>query len=200
MGANDVIHRQRLAQLADELDKLEGFINMKAWVYVGAGTLEDAQAHPCGTAACIAGKAGLMPVFRAQGFRWWFPSPAFRHGEFTEKPSVFFGDDVSNAVFTGYWAVRNIHTPEHVVLVLEAFLSDWTFENFVASAEGDMLFTSNWEPPYKVQDAVEATAPQEKFFPVHGWGSYEELGSWTDMASEETLAKRREQSSDPAPS
>jgi len=52
--------------------------NMKSWCSIASGTsktflmklIGQAVKNPCGTSACLAGKAGLIPKIRRMGFRW----------------------------------------------------------------------------------------------------------------------------------
>lgn len=142
----------RIAQLADELEKLEGFIYMTDWVRgVSMDDVEAAYANPCGTAACIAGKAGLMSVFHARGYKW----DGFG---FTTRPEVFFGRRVYYSIFVGTWAQDNIHTPQQAALVLRDFLQWFTLEAWWAQV--------NWTPSDQLCDEITALRPTEKVFPV----------------------------------
>lgn len=79
--------------------------------------LKDAVDNPCGTAACLAGKAGLMRRFRNLGFKWTMKfEPGFFSydeghfsGEFEYRDSTgddavreFFGDDAYEELFMDF--------------------------------------------------------------------------------------------------
>ncbi len=191
--------RRRIKTLVAELSKLEGFIHMTGWMAEPNTTTDEgyekflkrARKNPCGTAACIAGKAGLMDVFRKEGFYWDYYSG---RGGFSIEASAFFGQDVHYSVFTGYWAVRNIDTPQQAVIVLQAFLKEWTWATYQkvrGSAEDPFL--RSWMPPAAIRDRVEALRVKEKFFPVHGWGSQLIDDDWRHWQSKATMKAARKQ-------
>ncbi len=169
--------RRRLNTLADELSNLDGFVHMGDWMTVPHRDSLDrsnlrraAQANPCGTAACIAGKAGLMEVFREEGFEW-----DFKDWGFTIPPLDFFGVEAYVAVFCGKWAMQHIHTPQQAALVLRDFLAQEA-QGALPAELSSVTYTSMspatyamWSPSEPVQQAVEACPPPQKNFPVSGW-------------------------------
>ena len=163
------MHRRRAETLLEEFRKLgPGFVQMRDWVSEEV-PVDVACANPCGTAACIGGKAGMMEVFREEGF-YWTGTVSFRtETVFSVHPREFFGNDMHDAVFLGDWACDYVHTTRHVVLVLEAFLEDLD-ENSYGH------FDEDWLPNRDVRDFVEDTQPEWKTFPVNdkrvGCGAY----------------------------
>lgn len=167
------IYRKRINTLIRELQKHpDGFIAMETWAdprIAVAGLRAEAEANPCGTACCLAGKAGLMKVFQAQGFSWRFDDLATTHGgtlrsyvfdpsnAFTMNPSAFFGAALTSAVFTGHWACANLSTPAQAIIVLRAFLRDAE----TAKRQGFL-----WEPSTRTQSRIRAMSPERKNFPV----------------------------------
>ncbi len=92
--------RQRLEHLADELERyeeeLEPHFDMEVWsqrLHVDS-TLEDLL-HGCGTAACAAGFACLLPALKADGlYLYGGKVPGFGHNTAsTEALRQFFGID-----------------------------------------------------------------------------------------------------------
>jgi len=170
----------RVKQLIEEFRIFNdvGFINMVDWAVSEApGTeydkLTQAINNPCGTAACIAGKAGLMQVFRDQGFKW-----CFRNDGFSIEPQEFFGEETYNCVFIGTWCSEHVHTPTHAVLVLEDFLRQWD----QALNDGKVAnFNHYWEPEASVVKMIYESRPDVKEFPASQITmiSYEDgLGYW----------------------
>jgi len=172
------IYKKRIKQLIKEFKKqgTAGAIHMNSWVY-GRPDSVKALANPCGTAACIAGKAGLMPAFRKKGFRWNFLTRRF-----SNPPEVFFGNEVYCAVFIGTWCSKHIHTPAQAVLVLEDFLENGRLD-------------CEWVPTPSVAEQVEALNPDYKIFEVssialsRNAGSYKE-GDYSQLKRKQARFKK----------
>lgn len=157
----------RVERLIEELRSYgdEGAIDMLTWMLRrreyeaadGALYSRAARANPCGTAACIAGKAALMQMFMDEGFFWDFDQ-AF----FSIPPSEFFGRAVNDAVFEGRWAMHNIHTPAQAVILMEHFLDVYRCQAG-RTAPGGL-----WQPSEHVVASIRALLPEAKLFPVTG--------------------------------
>ena len=114
------VQLRRIEILIEELEKLrkakpKGKFNMRIWCALKRAAtravlrkqIREAVKNPCGTSACLAGKAGLIPRIRKMGFKWdtidrWGDHGGFRYKKFIREAAVraFFGDDV-------YWGVFN---------------------------------------------------------------------------------------------
>lgn len=85
--------------------------------------ISEAVKNPCQTAACLAGKAGLMPRFRRMGFSWRFSHfgilfgkneigacASFKYKEYKGVLAVkmFFGADVTKEVFMQTLGIRTL--------------------------------------------------------------------------------------------
>ncbi len=156
---------RRIKILIEEFEKFgnKGFVYMDEWVNtdnvpesdMGRGDRKfiiEAGKNPCGTAACIAGKAGLMPRFRRLGFKYniyW--------GSFNVSADRFFGESFHEAVFVGRFAVSNVHTPKQAVILMKAFLED------VDRAEA---LGVDWVPNERVRNRITKLTPDVKTFPV----------------------------------
>lgn len=169
-------HRRRLLRLIAEFERLDGFVymdafvvgnNCAAWISGADFKLQDehlraAIRNPCGTAACIAGKAGLMPVFRRQGLRYNYQDS----GQYQKQLEKFFGIAVTRAVFLGDWAISHIHTSKHARIVL----SDLVAEADKCNPDWFCVrFTTDWLPTNKTARIVLKSQPKEKVFPVSGF-------------------------------
>jgi len=87
--------------------------------------------NPCGTSACLAGKAGLIPKIRKLGFQWditpksYGTSAGFSYTEnefrYTGNSAVslFFGGGVFKAVFLD---VKGINTLHQGIMALKRFV------------------------------------------------------------------------------
>jgi len=89
--------------------------------------------NPCGTAACLCGKAGLMPRFRRMGFRWDVSKSGKVEGKFYYSKRgrardtygevatmEFFGFDVYDDVFIN---VDEIKTLSQGIKALKRFVA-----------------------------------------------------------------------------
>jgi len=109
----------KLRQRAIDRDREIEF-NMASWMEPGMSSpnlrskIDKAVRNPCGTEACLCGKAGLIPRIRRLGFKWdiipksYGTSANFQytggdgdryHGSHAVKE--FFGEDVTEEVFLG---------------------------------------------------------------------------------------------------
>lgn len=147
----------RLRLLIAKLRTMDGFIDMGRWTDMDLpqSKLKDAMSNPCGTACCLAGKAGLMPEFHKLGFKWKWEH-TFYMG-FTIEPEEFFGHVIRQALFAGDWTMANLSTPRQAVLVMEHLLDDPR----EAAACG-----SYWMPAADIRARVHELAPAERHFPV----------------------------------
>jgi hypothetical protein len=100
----------------------------------------EATKNPCGTAACLAGKAGLIPRIRRMGFKWdVLPERSYLTGQaqagfhydgWTGDHAVqeFFGSDVFHEVFMDISGIRTllqgIRALEKIVKEEEAIRND----------------------------------------------------------------------------
>lgn len=154
------LQRERVLQLIEGLKAApDGYVLMRNWtdsnyVDVPEEMREDymkrASANPCGTACCIAGKAGLMPVFQDQGFKWldYWAEPD--ETPFSIHPLQFFGRSLYQAVLVGQWTMDNIETTAQAIMVLEAFLAEGGIE---------VRLSNDWVPAN--EDEILALAPKE---------------------------------------
>lgn len=123
---------ERLDLLIEKFEAMDGgFLHMPYWVIRPCDQrdpeefLRQARTNPCGTAACIAGKAGFMAEFEEMGYRVVPLSTSGKSGFwFSIEPKIFFGLTLYNAVLVGHWAVENIHIPAQAAAVLRAFKAD----------------------------------------------------------------------------
>ncbi len=131
------IQIKRTEVLIEELIKLRATtekpqFNMKQWMsnfltrMPGAKALlhreiMEATKNPCGTSACLAGKAGLIPRIRRMGFKWdVVPEPkssryydtraCFQYDGLTGDNAAvaFFGNAVYHGVFMNYGEIRTL--------------------------------------------------------------------------------------------
>ncbi len=116
------VQLRRVKMLIEEFEEILRTVpkpnfNMKMWCELRTSNLvnsnlrakiREAVKNPCGTAACLAGKAGLMPRFRRLGFKWddIFDQNTEFYGTFSYDGAVgnyavkrFFGTDVFHDVF-----------------------------------------------------------------------------------------------------
>lgn len=96
--------------------------------------IEKATENPCGTAACLAGKAGLIPAIRKLGFKWAvsskknnighrdFPAGQFQYKDRRGRAATeeFFGVSVMHMVFES----DQIYTLQEGIDALKAFVYD----------------------------------------------------------------------------
>jgi hypothetical protein len=79
----------------------------------------EATREPCGTEACLAGKAGLIPKIRRMGFKWDvtdrtdeydYAIANFRYKVYTGDEAVraFFGRDIFNQVFMNTSGIKTL--------------------------------------------------------------------------------------------
>lgn len=166
-------YKRRVEILLEELEKLpkESFVYMTDWVVAGGKLSESDEArfvrsamkNPCGTAACIAGKAGLMPRFRKLGFRWNFEEQY----DFEDAVYDFFGLMTHRIVFANTLAIQIVDTVEQAVVLVRHFLNNlddvvsWQLTNTAYAVLSDYV------PPAAVQEQIRALAPEDnKRFPV----------------------------------
>jgi len=167
---------ERIKILVGELESFGpvGYIKMDAWFYLPwrlcgymvsakdraeeiGDLIERGTKNPCGTAACIAGKAALMPVFNEMGFFLKAADMGDNGNGFSISPSSFFGSTISDSVFTGRWAIENIHTPAQAAILIR---------NFIGDLKEAVLDTDYWEPSYEAKDEISALDVEVKDFPV----------------------------------
>ncbi len=100
----------------------------------------EATKNPCSTAACLAGKAGLIPRIRRMGFKWDVLSgvsyltgqaqAGFHYGGYTGDDAVkaFFGSDAFHDIFMDLGGIRTllqgIRALERLVKAEEQFRED----------------------------------------------------------------------------
>lgn len=131
------VQKGHIRVLIEELEKLQDTkdiqFNMSHWCELGLRKPFDAPMpreelreaillatkNPCGTSACLAGKAGLIPRIRRMGFKWGVSRGGaikgiFRYTnngrELTGDAAVcaFFGERVFEIVFTGRFDIKTI--------------------------------------------------------------------------------------------
>jgi len=133
------VQLDRIRILIEELEKLrkdnpKGKFNMGIWCDLEFARTKtklqkqimEATKNPCGTAACLAGKAGLMPRFRRMGFKWTAHSSGY--ADFSYKGNLgddavkaFFGYDVFTDVFLN---TNEIKTLFQGINALRQFVED----------------------------------------------------------------------------
>jgi len=70
------VQKERIEVLIEELEKLRAKhgrkvkFDMGVWCKATKEDIPEAIKNPCGTYACLAGKAGLIPRIRRMGFKW----------------------------------------------------------------------------------------------------------------------------------
>ena len=106
------VQLNRIRILIEELEKLRAQhgrgIKFDMGLYVSTLNfdLPTAIKNPCGTYACLVGKAGLIPRIRRMGFRWTQAAGGgydFRYKKCRGSDAIrtFFGDAVSAEIFHG---------------------------------------------------------------------------------------------------
>lgn len=131
------VQLRRIKILIEELEKLptDGVFKMDTWCELSGGfgtslksKIRKAVRNPCGTAACLAGKAGLIPRIRRMGFKWDVLGRWGHHANFRYKTFIggsarweFFGEDVNDAVFT---SIDTIDTLPEGIEALKEFVKD----------------------------------------------------------------------------
>ncbi len=140
------IQLHRIEILIEELEKLrqrakerkeEIEFNMGFWITPEMegpnlkGKIDKAVRNPCGTAACLAGKAGLIPRIRRLGFKFdivpgsYGAKAEFQYTEngfnYRENSAIgaFFGEDVTKKIFIGS---HNIDTLFQGIQALKRFV------------------------------------------------------------------------------
>ncbi len=121
MNETQISHCKVLIEELTKAQKAERkpIFSMKRWVdpgIEGAGTKKELHERimkvtldPCGTAACLAGKAGLFPRIRKLGFKWdviaggyrGYARANFSYGDRrgSQATRAFFGDSTFDNVF-----------------------------------------------------------------------------------------------------
>lgn len=138
------IQLKRIEILIEELEKLRkenprGIFDMGDWCALDSAPtkteldkqIKEATKNPCGTAACLAGKAGLIPRIRQMGFRWgsrvsilgWdsYAYGGFRYKDYFDDNAIeaFFGEEVLNTVF---YDTATINTLYQGIKALKKFI------------------------------------------------------------------------------
>lgn len=180
-------YRERFDILIEEFEKFDaGYVHMQHWfvfddpttTFISGDYLNSAMENPCGTAACIAGKAGLMERFQGMGFGFSTDSP---NSGFDRHCVQFFGKVVRDFIFMGDFAMNHIKTPQQAVLLMKALRDDMR-DGILTVLGIPPIAPSAWRPRSSVINHIDAIAPSdwkdiEEKFPVsaaHAGGTLSE--------------------------
>jgi len=134
------VQLRRIRILIEELEKLrkdnpKGKFNMGIWCaltkavdrFILRKEILEATKDPCGTVACLAGKAGLIPRIRRMGFKWDPTGRRKAHANFRYREhrgvgavTAFFGEDVLYHVFR----IMTINTLYQGIQALKIFVKE----------------------------------------------------------------------------
>ena len=133
---------RRINILIEELEKLrkenpKGKFDMGTWCSIKRAATRlllrkqilEAIQNPCGTAACLAGKAGLIPRIRRMGFKWDTAKSRGNVADFRYKKLIgnvavqfFFGSAVFHRVFTRTYSISTLYQG---IQALKCFVKDY---------------------------------------------------------------------------
>lgn len=121
----------RIRILIEELEKLRKEHGRKVkfamgvWCDLEDKSLREAVRNPCGTYACLAGKAGLIPRIRRMGFKCFDDDFGvdfkYKSHSGTSAIEKFFGKEIMRSVFTRY--AMTIPTLFQGILALKRFVA-----------------------------------------------------------------------------